>query len=687
VTAPAARSRAAWPRLAALEPLAWHLFAAALVVAMAAAFLAPARERVGPSLWPAPLDDVYIHFAFARSAALGHPFEWLPGNGYSSGGTSLVYPLVLALGWLVGFRGTWLGVFASVVAVASVVDLARSLRRLLGGAPRFAAWLVPPLLLAVPLLDWSLFSGMETALFAAFLGRALVASSRALDAPAHARASAQLVAGAWLAALVAARPEAAALSLPLAVAVVHGARALATLGSLARAAGPTIGLVLAQAAVNRALTGEAGAAGAVRKLVFSNPYATPLELAIEVLRNLAVLRAQAFDVALGGGLVALAAPALALVAIAERRTRRLGVSLAIGAALCLALVCTNATARFQNLRYAAPSLVMLLAAAALGAGALARRGRLGAAAAIALSLAAVAGPAAQLGPQVRHFARASGNIADQQVRVAAIVRDRRPARVLVNDAGAIPYLSGVPAIDGLGLGGFRGLPFARASVHGVPAVVELLERLPPADRPDLLAVYPGWWGGLADVFGRRVAAVRIEDNVICGADEKVVYEADWGALSGPEPPAAGLLDELDVADLVSERDHAYALPRRGGWVVGRALAIGHVPSRFDAGRIVPEGEREAFALSPSVPRGPATLRLRTDAGPRGALRVTVTPAAGPARVLDVDVPDRPEGAWYELDLPLGDVAPRDTISIEARASAWRDFHAWLLAAPGGPSGR
>ena len=29
----------------------------------------------------------------------------------------------------------------------------------------------------------------------------------------------------------------------------------------------------------------------------------------------------------------------------------------------------------------------------------------------------------------------------------------------------------------LGLGGFHQLPFARASVHGVPAVVELIERL------------------------------------------------------------------------------------------------------------------------------------------------------------------------------------------------------------------
>src|SRR5690606_10381861 len=94
-------------------------------------------------------------------------------------------------------------------------------------------------------------------------------------------------------------------------------------------------------------------------------------------------------------------------------------------------------------------------------------------------------------------------------------------------------------------GGSYGLPFARASVAGVPAVIELVERLPPARRPAWLVVYPGWWPGLVDVFGRRVDAVRIDDNVICAAAEKVVYAADWSPLE----QRAG----LDVGDLVDER--------------------------------------------------------------------------------------------------------------------------------------
>src|SRR5690606_2117402 len=66
--------------------------------------------------WSAPLDDVFIHFDFARSTARGYPFEWIEGNGYSSGGTSLLYPFVLAIGFALGLDGLDLMHWAAVVA-------------------------------------------------------------------------------------------------------------------------------------------------------------------------------------------------------------------------------------------------------------------------------------------------------------------------------------------------------------------------------------------------------------------------------------------------------------------------------------------------------------------------------------------------------------------------------------------
>ena len=110
-------------RVARFEPVFYLLFAGACTLFVACRFYASlklqtlhayawARPDVYPMLvkervlgtWSAPLDDVFIHFDFARETARGKPFQWSPGAGYSSGGTSLLYPFVLAVGYLLGFR-------------------------------------------------------------------------------------------------------------------------------------------------------------------------------------------------------------------------------------------------------------------------------------------------------------------------------------------------------------------------------------------------------------------------------------------------------------------------------------------------------------------------------------------------------------------------------------------------------
>ena len=401
-----------------------------LVVAAGAAFWVPGLARAG-GRFPVPLDDVFIHFGFARSAALGHPFAWIPGNGYSSGGTSLTYPLALAPGYLLGLRGDRLAWFAAAVACASIVDLARSVRALLArgaATPRWIAWAAPLLLLAVPVVDWSVFSGMETALFAAVLGRALCAARAAELAPPRSRARAQLGAGAWAALLVATRPESAPLALLIGVGVVLAAGSLATVPSIARALGPAVIFVAGQAAVNHALTGEWGAAGAVRKLVTTDPYASRLDVAALVIKNLAALRSQAFDAALGGPRVSWLVPLLGVVAAIDRRSRRLAIPLLLGAVLATLLVAFNTTARFQNLRYAVPALLALLVAAALGAGSLARRGPAGRVVAACAIGVAVLAPSGAFPRQIDHFARASANIAGQQVEVGRRLAARALAR-------------------------------------------------------------------------------------------------------------------------------------------------------------------------------------------------------------------------------------------------------------------
>ena len=112
-----------------IDPALYPLWAAACAIASARGFYGYLLKQTGGE-WSAPLDDVFIHFDFARSAARGHPFEWVDGNGYSSGNTSLLYPFVLAFGYWAGFRDLKLMVWAAIVAAVSVFGTLLVARRL-----------------------------------------------------------------------------------------------------------------------------------------------------------------------------------------------------------------------------------------------------------------------------------------------------------------------------------------------------------------------------------------------------------------------------------------------------------------------------------------------------------------------------------------------------------------------------
>jgi hypothetical protein len=83
-----------WPDLDFKVYAVWCAAATAYVASL---FYSSMLEQTGGE-WSAPLDDVFIHFDYARSTARGHPFEWSPGNGYSSGNTSIAYPFALSIG-------------------------------------------------------------------------------------------------------------------------------------------------------------------------------------------------------------------------------------------------------------------------------------------------------------------------------------------------------------------------------------------------------------------------------------------------------------------------------------------------------------------------------------------------------------------------------------------------------------
>jgi hypothetical protein len=687
-----------------LGAMAYPLFAGTLVLLLARQFYGEMLSQTGGE-WSAPLDDVFIHFDFARSTARGYPFQWSEGNGYSSGNTSLTYPFVLAFGYWTGFRGPSLMIWAAIVACCSTFAFLLVAPRLARGLPHTARFLIPITVLSVGALNWSLFSGMEVAWFLALWAVALSFALRHERSPTHQHPALGWKLGLAGAVVVATRPEASSAVAILGLTATWyvwrcSHRLRPALAALLRAGLPAISTVAVQAIVNRILTGDFAAAGALVKLDYYHPYLTPQQkwdtylfhLKYSFLRNID----HHFTSVPAVGWIPVG---LAAIALLSPRTRASAVVLLSSAVSFLMLVAMNGQVRWQNERYTMPAVAWLLLAAALGLGVLLSRPRsilprISHIPRVALAVAAVTVfgifQAPRFTSQIWFFGRASKNIRDQQTTVGRLLRHQlqpTPRRILVGDAGAIMYASDLPGLDIIGLGGFRGLPIARSSVHGLGATIELLERIPPQDRPDVFAIYPTWWDELPLWFGRHIASVSAEGNVICGAVEKGIYAADWRLLNtGDRPATLGpgeiVVDRLDVADLISEKEHAYVFPRPdAGYVEMRILAHPFEDARdvLDSGRRIPAGQAEKFELSSNLHAPSMRLIVRTAPAFAGHVDVTMNGVSIGELALE------PSGRWVELSFPLpSPVGPgeRSSFTFTNRdAVRWVNYHVWLVASP------
>jgi hypothetical protein len=361
---------------------------------------------------------------------------------------------------------------------------------------------------------------------------------------------------------------------------------------------------------------------------------------------------------------AIVLPLLGLVALASPRKRPIAAACLLGAIAWTLIVSWNGNAPHHNFRYYAPAILLVAIAATLGLSLFhGRRARFaGAFGAVAV----IASASTSLPRQIEHFALSTGNIRDQHIelaeRIASLPSD---ARILVGDAGAIPFVSRRAAIDALGLGGYRGLPFAQAAVHGEPATIELLERLAPNERPTHLALYPNWFRHTTGRFGVEIDRVTLARNVICGGPTKALYRADWSALD-EGPRSKEVFDEIDVADVISEEEHAYVSPApNGGWTTLDVL-----DHRFDGGRIIPAGGAESFVLR-GAPPGRARVVLRTDTRPGKAF------VRSPREESDIVFEPPRAGSWTRGVAVLSSIAPGERIEVVAVGIELRDYHVWI----------
>lgn len=726
-------------------------FSIACVSFAAHTFYAYMRVQTGGD-WSAPLDDVFIHFDYARATARGFPFQWSEGNGFSSGNTSLSYPFALAVGYWLGFRGLLLMKWAAIVACASILGFLLAGAKLFDPLGRWAKYLLPPVALSVGALDWSLFSGMENAFHLGTWALALWAAFDVVEAADDPKKIRRRAIAAGIAGMILywTRPESALCVAAFALwasLVVRAKRRAADPAApfpwrvfLAMSVPGALGFV-AQTAANKAFTGEWSPAGAIAKLAINHPYMTAgdkVDQYLDLLRYVVLRNTHHhfadFDATHRipwGWLV----PLVALLPFLARPLRGVAGLLWSQVVAWLLLVSLNGQVRWQNERYTMPAVAWLLVLAALGLATLAQGawrkagapadpenkrlalGALRVAGATAIAIAFWRAQAPRMRDQIWFFGRASRNIRDQHIVAGRLLKKMEVARVLVGDAGALIYASDRPGMDLIGLGGYHDLPFARAGVHGLGASLELIERLPPEERPDAMALYPSWWGDLPVIFGKRVTSVPVFGNVICGGSEKVIYRADWSALDrsgSPRSLARGerVADEVDVADLRNEKEHDYVFPHpAAGFVDFRVLPDPREPEEdlFDAGRVIAPGQRETMRVT--LPPGAKRLILRSppeikaiidvlvDGRSAGKLELAgLPPAARKAPPRDAEPapskdapPSSPRpapsrqgrppvarGAWVEVSLALPEPTSGPvTLSLVAEMGAFVDFHVWI----------
>ena len=643
------------------------LVAVLLAASVTAVHFIALRQEL-PGQWSVPVDDTYIHLHYARSIAHGHPFHYHRGDAYSTGSTSPLYALLLAPFVAVGLDGpravpltlilggVWLGLCFLVL-----LRLGRQL-----GSP--TAGRVAAALFCTWGFVWLCFyGGMETGFYLTVI---LATASSFISSTHRADPRPRLTTLLLAASLPLIRPEGLFL---LGALLAIAAWRLWHRGS--RVAWIRWGLALLPTALyylsNLLLAGRLSTAGMVSKSLLHAPYLDAGEKASRFESQIL----EAVRQFLGGGdplylslWVALPGlAALATLAAHERARRSVGPYLL----LCGWMVISLLSASMHNIRiaqwtrYYLPSFVLVVLGAGLAIGWLAQglhRRWLAAGIGAALLLF----QAEQTQRWLKIYQRDVAVIHTKQGGAArAVARLPESARVLVCDAGAIPYYSRRWTFDIVGLttplrwNDFR---------NGVGSRFELFERLPPRRRPDYVAAYdfclwPGARGAPIGVFHDLVVAPMAERGA--GSGEQPAR---------PLPAGAQVVAELDVADLESEAAHGYRL-RPAGSIADNLLRRGRVGTGSalitDGGRLVRGEERfrlraragqAATLILRSHQDGPATVRLRFGAEEHA---LQLPPTAG--------------GQFAETSLPLPAHAVREQNLVAIQASgAYASYHYFLV---------
>ncbi len=524
-----------------------------------------------------PLDDVYIHFQYARQFAAGQPYVYNSGQPPSSGATSFLYPYLLAVGYLLGFQGLNLGLWAMAIGALSLLG-SMWLLYLLARVYNVSDWITVIVALVFALtgaVSWHFMNGMETGLMVCFTLLTLYALIK------------QSIRGSVFAASLLAliRPEGGILA-ALAVGVLYmqhwrvspsirfRAREMASLAVPIAAVG-------VQPLVNLLFTGSPIASGNAAKSLFG---IVPLYYDVilsRIVDNFARMWVEfATSTSPREGLyltypIALLAVVGVVSLLSQPDRRWIGILVIAWLLAGTIAVATLDTAFWHFKRYQMPFMTLFFPLAAWGGIALWRLSgrpvikRIFAVAIVGFVTVLTLWTGAEF---LHHFALNVGYIYAQPLQMARWLDANTPpdAVVAVHDTGLIRYLGGRTTIDMVGLT----TPGAAAHWRNGPgSVAEFLIQ----EQPDYIASYGHrhglGLGMLADtsLYGEPLASFPVvldnRYNVALAGEFQGIYEPDWTAADRAnnvyQPSILNYLegflevDAINLAELGSERQHGY----------------------------------------------------------------------------------------------------------------------------------
>jgi hypothetical protein len=647
-----------------------------------------------------PLDDSYIFFQYARQAAAGNWFHYQQDGSPSAGATSLLTVFLQSIGYLIGFRGSLMSIFALVLGTTALAWAGLSAWRLGKRLCPATAWLPPALLLLSGPLLWGFMSGMDLPVFVAL---ALAFAARWPE-PGKTPSWTFFVLGGLLGL---ARPDALFLLFP---ATVFGLRFL---DRRAWWLLPWIGVALPYV-LQATLAGSPQSASLDVKSVLSNPGfhwdgwiasgLSFLQIALKGILGGGIVREATGMSSNDGSALGFYIVPFALVLLvlglapgaweeARKKSYGLHLLLAIWTVVLLLAVSFAVPRTWHWHRYVIPVYAFALMGIAIGGY---RAGHWVEAAWMTLRPgdgARVMGAVLVLFslPGVAYFPVAYGrNCSDiyyQHIELAQRFNEGRPIQpdlLGVHDAGALAYFGNYRMLD---IEGLVSPEFRRAGRLGPAGVWEALERLAPSDRPDVLAVYPNWFGNVFLGPHRLVHTQRLFRPSIVSGNPMNVYLANWrlaGKGDHPRTPGLGatlegmvLMAEVDVADLWSEEAAGYRYHIVDG---AYDTLLRHL--RAEDGEMVMDGGRlisgwEEFTVTGTRTGDRLVLVLRTN----GAFRIRVETNGTPMGIW------MQEGArsdsWYEsaFVIPEGSITGESIrirlSSDDPHHSAYVAFHYWV----------